>query len=78
MESNFDPTCTDRCPLTLCFDKVREKHTSWFEFRKPAIQDDVTNGGKVLCGWHLQSKTFFEVIGNLSDTVLCSACSRGA
>ena len=33
---------------------------------------------KVLCGWHLQSKTFFEVIGNLSDTVLCSACSRGA
>ena len=32
----------------------------------------------VLCGWHLQSKTFFEAIGNLSDTVLCSACSRGA
>ena len=44
---------------------------------KAAFNAGEPDDGFVLCGWLLQSKTSFEVIGNLSDTVLCSACWRG-
>jgi len=34
-------------------------------------------GSFVLCGWLLRCKTLFDVIGPLSDAVLCPACLRG-